>query len=108
MPDPQKLKVTFKLNGQVMQDANTSLMIHTVVEQVSYASHILTLRPGDVIATGSPAGVGSARTPPIFLKAGDVVGVHVRGRRDAEESGRGAELAVRCALRACPGRIRGF
>ncbi len=72
VPDPQKLKVVFKLNGQVMQDANTSLMIHTVFEQVSYASHILTLRPGDVIATGSPAGVGSARNPPIFLKAGDV------------------------------------
>jgi 2-keto-4-pentenoate hydratase/2-oxohepta-3-ene-1,7-dioic acid hydratase in catechol pathway len=64
--------VTFKLNGQVMQSANTSLMIHTVFEQVSYASHILTLRPGDVIATGSPAGVGSARNPPIFFKAGDV------------------------------------
>jgi 2-keto-4-pentenoate hydratase/2-oxohepta-3-ene-1,7-dioic acid hydratase in catechol pathway len=72
VPDPQKLKVTFKLNGQVMQDADTSLMIHTVVDQVSYASHILTLRPGDVIATGSPAGVGSARNPPIFLKAGDI------------------------------------
>ena len=70
--DPQKLNVTFLLNGQVMQSANTSLMIHAVVEQVSYASHILTLRPGDVIATGSPAGVGSARTPPIFFKAGDV------------------------------------
>jgi 2,4-diketo-3-deoxy-L-fuconate hydrolase len=70
--DPQKLKVTFKLNGEVMQDANTSLMIHTVVEQVAYASHITTLRPGDVISTGSPAGVGSARTPPIFLKAGDL------------------------------------
>lgn len=72
VPDPQRLKVTFRLNGQLMQDANTSLMIHTVVEQVSYASHILTLRPGDVIATGSPAGVGSARKPPIFFKAGDV------------------------------------
>lgn len=70
--DPQQLKVTFRLNGQVMQDANTSLMIHTVNEQVSYASHILTLHPGDVIATGSPAGVGSARTPPIFFKAGDI------------------------------------
>ena len=70
VPDPQKLKVTFKLNGQVMQDANTSLMIHTVFEQVSYASHILTLRPGDVIATGSPAGVGSARNPPIFRRRG--------------------------------------
>jgi 2-keto-4-pentenoate hydratase/2-oxohepta-3-ene-1,7-dioic acid hydratase in catechol pathway len=72
VPDPQKLAVTFTLNGQLMQDANTSLMIHDVFEQVSYASHITTLRPGDVIATGSPAGVGSARTPPIFLKAGDL------------------------------------
>ena len=70
--DPQTLKVTFTLNGQVMQDANTSLMIHTVFEQVSYASHIITLHPGDVIATGSPAGVGAARTPPIFLKTGDL------------------------------------
>ncbi len=71
VPNPQNLQVTFTLNGQVMQDANTSLMIHTVYELVSYGSHILTLRPGDVLATGSPAGVGSARTPPIFLKAGD-------------------------------------
>lgn len=70
--DPQKLKVRFALNGQVMQDADTSLMIHDVYDQASYASHILTLRPGDVVATGSPAGVGSARTPPIFFKAGDV------------------------------------
>jgi 2-keto-4-pentenoate hydratase/2-oxohepta-3-ene-1,7-dioic acid hydratase in catechol pathway len=70
--DPQKLAVTFTLNGQLMQNANTSLMIHNVYEQVSYASHITTLRPGDVIATGSPAGVGSARTPPIYLKAGDL------------------------------------
>ena len=69
--NPQNLPVKFTLNGQLMQDANTSLMIHTVFEQVSYASHILTLRPGDVIATGSPAGVGSARKPPIFFKAGD-------------------------------------
>jgi 2-keto-4-pentenoate hydratase/2-oxohepta-3-ene-1,7-dioic acid hydratase in catechol pathway len=72
VPDPQNLPVKFTLNGKLMQDANTSLMIHTVVEQVSYGSHILTLRPGDVIATGSPAGVGSARKPPIFFKPGDV------------------------------------
>jgi 2-keto-4-pentenoate hydratase/2-oxohepta-3-ene-1,7-dioic acid hydratase in catechol pathway len=71
VPNPQNLQVKFTLNGQVMQDANTSLMIHSVVELVSYGSHILTLRPGDVIATGSPAGVGSARNPPIFFKAGD-------------------------------------
>jgi 2-keto-4-pentenoate hydratase/2-oxohepta-3-ene-1,7-dioic acid hydratase in catechol pathway len=72
VPDPQNLPVKFTLNGQVMQDANTSLMIHSVVELVSYGSHTLTLRPGDVLATGSPAGVGSARKPPIFFKAGDV------------------------------------
>jgi 2-keto-4-pentenoate hydratase/2-oxohepta-3-ene-1,7-dioic acid hydratase in catechol pathway len=72
VPNPQNMPVKFMLNGQLMQDANTSLMIHTIVEQVSFASHIITLRPGDVIATGSPAGVGSARNPPIFFKAGDV------------------------------------
>jgi 2-keto-4-pentenoate hydratase/2-oxohepta-3-ene-1,7-dioic acid hydratase in catechol pathway len=70
--DPRKLAVEFMLNGQVMQKADTSLMIHDVFEQVAYASHIMTLRPGDVIATGSPAGVGSARKPPIFFKEGDV------------------------------------
>ncbi|HET9466951.1 MAG TPA: fumarylacetoacetate hydrolase family protein [Vicinamibacterales bacterium] len=72
VPNPQNLPVKFTLNGQLMQDANTSFMIHTVDELVSYGSHILTLRPGDVLATGSPAGVGSARKPPIFFKAGDV------------------------------------
>ena len=69
--DIQKLGIKFTLNGTVMQDADTSLMIHNVDELVAFGSSILTLRPGDVIATGSPAGVGSARTPPIFLKAGD-------------------------------------
>ena len=60
VPNPQNMQVKFTLNGQVMQDVNTSLVIHSVVELVSYGSNILTLRPGDVIATGSPAGVGSA------------------------------------------------
>ena len=69
--DPQKLAIRFVLNEQVMQEANTSLMIHSVFEQVGYASSIMTLRPGDVIATGTPAGVGSARTPPVYFKAGD-------------------------------------
>ncbi|HLG60113.1 MAG TPA: fumarylacetoacetate hydrolase family protein [Vicinamibacterales bacterium] len=71
VPNPQKLPVRFTLNGKVMQDADTSLMIHDVFELVAYGSSILTLRPGDVIATGTPAGVGSARKPPIYLKAGD-------------------------------------
>jgi 2-keto-4-pentenoate hydratase/2-oxohepta-3-ene-1,7-dioic acid hydratase in catechol pathway len=71
VPDPRKLPVRFTLNGKVMQDANTSFMIHDVFELVAYGSSIMTLRTGDVLGTGSPAGVGSARTPPIFLKPGD-------------------------------------
>jgi 2-keto-4-pentenoate hydratase/2-oxohepta-3-ene-1,7-dioic acid hydratase in catechol pathway len=61
----------FSLNGQLLQEGTTAQMIHSVPEQVVYASNILTLRPGDVIATGTPPGVGSARNPPILLKAGD-------------------------------------
>jgi 2-keto-4-pentenoate hydratase/2-oxohepta-3-ene-1,7-dioic acid hydratase in catechol pathway len=71
IPDPRNMNVRFTLNGQLMQNANTKLMIHDVFEQVAYGSNILPLVSGDVIATGSPAGVGSARNPPIFLKNGD-------------------------------------
>jgi 2,4-didehydro-3-deoxy-L-rhamnonate hydrolase len=71
VPDPQKLAITFTLNGKVMQDSNTSRMTHTVFELLSYASHILTLHPGDAIATGSPAGVGTARATPLYFKPGD-------------------------------------
>ena len=69
--DPDNLEITFNLNGNIMQDSNTNLMIHKVFEQVAYASNILTLLPGDVIATGTPSGVGSGRNPPIFLTDGD-------------------------------------
>jgi 2-keto-4-pentenoate hydratase/2-oxohepta-3-ene-1,7-dioic acid hydratase in catechol pathway len=71
VPDPQKLRITFRLNGQVMQEADTSFMIHTVYEQITYVSNIMSLRVGDVIATGTPAGVGSARVPPVYYKPGD-------------------------------------
>jgi 2-keto-4-pentenoate hydratase/2-oxohepta-3-ene-1,7-dioic acid hydratase in catechol pathway len=71
VPNPQSLPVKFSLNGKLMQDATTSLMIHDVFELVSYGSNIMTLRAGDVIATGTPSGVGSARQPPIYLKPGD-------------------------------------
>jgi 2-keto-4-pentenoate hydratase/2-oxohepta-3-ene-1,7-dioic acid hydratase in catechol pathway len=69
--DPQQLKIRFVLNGKVMQEADTSFMIHTVYEQIAYVSNIMSLRVGDVIATGTPAGVGSARVPPVYYKAGD-------------------------------------
>lgn len=69
--DPGNLTIRFSLNGQLLQEGSTNQMIHTIAEQVQYASNILTLRPGDVIATGTIPGVGSARTPPILLKPGD-------------------------------------
>ena len=71
VPDPQKLTIRFSLNGQVMQEANTSFMIHNVFELVAYATSIMTLRPGDIVVTGTPAGVGSARVPPVYFKPGD-------------------------------------
>jgi 2-keto-4-pentenoate hydratase/2-oxohepta-3-ene-1,7-dioic acid hydratase in catechol pathway len=69
--DPRNLSIRFTLNGETMQQGSTAAMIHDVFEQVQYASNILTLRPGDVLATGTPPGVGSGRKPPIFLKPGD-------------------------------------
>ena len=69
IPDPQKLPITFTLSGKVMQDSSTERMTHNVDEMVSYVSHILTLKPGDIIATGSPAGVGAAKN--MFMKSGD-------------------------------------
>lgn len=69
--DPQDLAVRYTLNGQVMQDSNTELMVHTVRDLVSFASHIATLEPGDLIGTGTPGGVGEGRTPPVYLQDGD-------------------------------------
>jgi 2-keto-4-pentenoate hydratase/2-oxohepta-3-ene-1,7-dioic acid hydratase in catechol pathway len=71
VPSPQKLAITFTLNGKVMQDSNTDRMTHTVFDIVEYASHMMTLHPGDLISTGSPAGVGTARATPIYFKDGD-------------------------------------
>ena len=69
--NPMKLPVKFTLSGKVMQDSNTDRMTHNVYELVEYASHLMTLRPGDMISSGSPAGVGTARGTPIYFKDGD-------------------------------------
>jgi 2-keto-4-pentenoate hydratase/2-oxohepta-3-ene-1,7-dioic acid hydratase in catechol pathway len=84
--DPTDLDIKFVLNGRTMQDSNTNLMIHNVFEQVVYASNIATLLPGDVLATGTPSGVGSARTPPIYLKAGDRTSCSYEGVGTLENS----------------------
>ena len=70
--DPHKLAQTLTLNGELMQDSNTSYMTHDTFDILSFISHNLTLHPGDVFAMGTPAGVGVARNPPVFMKAGDV------------------------------------
>ena len=77
--NPQKLAIKFSLSGKVMQDSNTDRMTHTVFELVEYASHLMTLRPGDLISSGSPAGVGTARGTPIYFKDGDVSTCTIEG-----------------------------
>jgi 2-keto-4-pentenoate hydratase/2-oxohepta-3-ene-1,7-dioic acid hydratase in catechol pathway len=69
--DPQKLRQTFTLSGNVMQDSNTERMTHNVYEMLSYATKIISLAPADIISMGSPAGVGTARATPIYMKGGD-------------------------------------
>ena len=77
--DVNNLRVTSRVNGETMQDANTRDFIHTIPRIISYITDTVTLLPGDVIATGTPGGVGVAMDPPRFLKPGDVVEVEVEG-----------------------------
>lgn len=79
IPDPSKLTLQTRLNGQVVQDTTTDLMITPVPELISYISTICPLEPGDVIVSGTPGGVGARRTPPLWMKPGDVVEVEVSG-----------------------------
>ncbi len=77
--DVGNLQIKSRLNGQLMQEGNTKDMIFSVPFIISYISQIATLRPGDVILTGTPAGVGFARTPPVFMKDGDIISVEIEG-----------------------------
>lgn len=77
IPDPQTLGIRCVVNGKVLQDANTADMLFGVAEIIEFASQAITLDPGDVIMTGTPPGVGFARTPPIFLHPGDTVRVEI-------------------------------
>lgn len=79
IPDPQGLRLTLKVNGVVKQDGNTQDMIYPVSQLIVWLSIGMTLLPGNVIATGTPDGVGFARNPPEFLKPGDVMETEVQG-----------------------------
>jgi 2-keto-4-pentenoate hydratase/2-oxohepta-3-ene-1,7-dioic acid hydratase in catechol pathway len=66
-----------RLNGQEMQRATTQMMIHSIARQIAYASTVAPLQAGDVIVTGTPGGVGARRTPPVWMKAGDIIEVEI-------------------------------
>ena len=73
------LRITSRLNGEVMQDSNTGDLIFDVATLISTLSESMTLEPGDVIATGTPAGVGHARKPPVWMREGDEIEIEIEG-----------------------------
>jgi 2-keto-4-pentenoate hydratase/2-oxohepta-3-ene-1,7-dioic acid hydratase in catechol pathway len=75
--DPQALSIRCVLNGQTMQDSSTSQMIFSVAEIIAYVTRLITLEPGDLIATGTPAGVGAFRDPPLWMKPGDEITIEI-------------------------------
>ncbi|HEX2923864.1 MAG TPA: fumarylacetoacetate hydrolase family protein, partial [Chloroflexota bacterium] len=77
VPDPHSLRISLRLNGKVMQDSTTGSLIFDIPELISFLSQAITLEPGDLIATGTPPGVGMGRKPPVFLKAGDRMVIEV-------------------------------
>jgi ureidoglycolate lyase len=79
IPDPQALSMTLDVNGQRFQDGSTRTMVFGVAHVIAYLSQFMTLHPGDVIATGTPPGVGMGQKPPVYLKPGDEVEAHVEG-----------------------------
>jgi 2-keto-4-pentenoate hydratase/2-oxohepta-3-ene-1,7-dioic acid hydratase in catechol pathway len=79
LPNPQALAISCTLNGDVMQKASTSEMLFDIPAQIEHLTAAFTLEPGDVIFTGTPAGVGNARTPPVRLKPGDRVAIEIEG-----------------------------
>lgn len=76
--DLNKMEITTRLNGEVMQHATADLLVHGFAEIIEYCSTFIELEPGDVIVTGTPGGVGAARTPPIFMDDGDLIEIEVK------------------------------
>jgi len=77
IPDPSKLTLTTRLNGQQMQHSGTDMMMHDVPALIAYCSTFTELSPGDIIATGTPEGIGARRNPPVWMKAGDALEVEI-------------------------------
>ncbi len=79
VPDPGHLDIRLRIGSETLQDSNTRELIFSVPRLIAYISQVMTLEPGDVLFTGTPAGVGFSRTPPRFLQPGDVVEVEIQG-----------------------------
>jgi 2-keto-4-pentenoate hydratase/2-oxohepta-3-ene-1,7-dioic acid hydratase in catechol pathway len=79
IPDPTKLTLTTRLNGQEMQKSGTDMLIHDIPRIIEFCSMFTPLTPGDIIATGTPDGIGAKRTPPVWMKSGDVLEVEISG-----------------------------
>lgn len=77
IPDPTKLTLTTRLNGQEMQRSGTDMLMHDIPKIIEFCSMFTPLTPGDIIATGTPDGIGAKRTPPVWMKAGDVLEVEI-------------------------------
>lgn len=77
--DPLNLKLSLTVNGELRQESNTGFMVHNIYQQIAHLTQIMTLQPGDLIATGTPKGVGIAFKPPKYLKVGDVVRAEIEG-----------------------------
>ena len=86
IPNPHKLRLWLSLNGKMMQDSNTDDLIFNIPQLISYSSHFMTLLPGDVISTGTPAGVGLGFSPNIYLKPGDVVELGIDGLGSSKQT----------------------
>ena len=79
VPDPQALAIRAILNGETLQDSNTANMVFGVADVIAYVTRTITLEPGDLIATGTPAGVGAFRKPPLFMQPGDEITIEIEG-----------------------------
>jgi len=86
IPNPHNLRLWLSLNGKMMQDSNTDDLIFNIAQLISYSSQFMTLLPGDVISTGTPAGVGLGFSPNIYLKPGDVVELGIDGLGSSKQT----------------------
>jgi len=110
LPDPHDLAIRLTLNGELMQNARTSEFVFPIPDVISFLSRNITLEPGDVIATGTPTGVGFSRTPPVFLRHGDVLQIEIERLgvlRNPVVAHRSGDIEVKMANLAGGARVPG-